>query len=127
MIAAENSDPNSFVLLQVGERRRLGLPTEHTSLTEWEWGEGHWRLVRYNDAAHLGDAQAVLFQDGLAFQGDDLLIDLVPKLVVDVAVAERHFKQGDIHDDQIDALRSGDLVGCFGPIRHGFRGRLGCR
>jgi probable phosphoglycerate mutase len=35
-------------------RGRLGLPTEHTSLTEWERGEGrHWRLVRYNDAAHL--------------------------------------------------------------------------
>jgi broad specificity phosphatase PhoE len=35
------------------ERRRLGLPTEHTSLTEWEFGERGWRLVRYNDAAHL--------------------------------------------------------------------------
>jgi probable phosphoglycerate mutase len=35
------------------ERTRLGLPTEHTSLTEWELGEGAWRLVRYNDAAHL--------------------------------------------------------------------------
>ena len=34
-------------------RSRLGLPTEHTSLTEWEWGSGNWRLVRYNDAAHL--------------------------------------------------------------------------
>ncbi|MGA2521192.1 MAG: histidine phosphatase family protein, partial [Acidimicrobiales bacterium] len=36
-------------------RGRLGLPTEHTSLTEWEAGaEGWpWRLVRYNDAAHL--------------------------------------------------------------------------
>jgi probable phosphoglycerate mutase len=32
---------------------RLGLPTRHTSLTEWEqWGD-RWRLVRYNDAAHL--------------------------------------------------------------------------
>jgi len=35
------------------ERGRLGLPTEHTSLTEWERGEGRWRLVRYNDAAHV--------------------------------------------------------------------------
>jgi len=34
-------------------RGRLGLPTEHTSLTEWERGDGVWRLVRYNDAAHL--------------------------------------------------------------------------
>ena len=34
-------------------RRRLRLPTEHTSLTEWEFGGPDWRLVRYNDAAHL--------------------------------------------------------------------------
>ncbi len=34
-------------------RRRLGLPTEHTSLTEWEVAGDVWRLVRYNDAAHL--------------------------------------------------------------------------
>jgi hypothetical protein len=33
--------------------RRLGLPTEHTSLTEWERVGERWRLVRYNDAAHL--------------------------------------------------------------------------
>ncbi len=32
---------------------RLRLPTEHTSLTEWERADGGWRLVRYNDAAHL--------------------------------------------------------------------------
>lgn len=34
-------------------RRRLRLPTEHTSLTEWELAGADWRLVRYNDAAHL--------------------------------------------------------------------------
>jgi probable phosphoglycerate mutase len=34
-------------------RGRLRLPTEHTSLTEWERAQGDWRLVRYNDAAHL--------------------------------------------------------------------------
>jgi len=39
--------------LPVAPGRRLGLPTEHTSLTEWERGERSWRLVRYNDAAHL--------------------------------------------------------------------------
>ena len=32
---------------------RLRLPTEHTSLTEWELDDEGWRLVRYNDAAHL--------------------------------------------------------------------------
>ena len=32
---------------------RLRLPTEHTSLTEWELDDGGWRLARYNDAAHL--------------------------------------------------------------------------
>ena len=35
------------------ERGRLRLPTEHTSLTEWELDDEGWRLVRYNDAAHL--------------------------------------------------------------------------
>jgi broad specificity phosphatase PhoE len=35
------------------ERTRLGLATEHTSLTEWELGDKCWRLLRYNDAAHL--------------------------------------------------------------------------
>ena len=53
--------------LPVGGRTRLGLATEHTSLTEWERtedgrsdgrsddrvGSGTWRLLRYNDAAHL--------------------------------------------------------------------------
>jgi probable phosphoglycerate mutase len=34
-------------------RGRLRLPTEHTSLTEWELDARGWRLVRYNDAAHL--------------------------------------------------------------------------
>jgi probable phosphoglycerate mutase len=34
-------------------RGRLRLPTEHTSLTEWELDDEGWRLVRYNDAAHL--------------------------------------------------------------------------
>jgi broad specificity phosphatase PhoE len=37
---------------------RLRLPTEHTSLTEWERGERGWRLVRYNDAAHLATIRA---------------------------------------------------------------------
>ncbi len=40
-------------------RGRLKLPTEHTSLTEWELGEQGWRLVRYNDAAHLHGAGSV--------------------------------------------------------------------
>lgn len=34
-------------------RGRLGLRTTNTSLTEWELGGGRWRLLRYNDAAHL--------------------------------------------------------------------------
>lgn len=32
----------------------LGLPTAYTSLTEWEQSASGWRLVRYNDVAHLG-------------------------------------------------------------------------
>ena len=39
--------------LPVAPRRRLGLATEHTSLTEWERAGRAWRLIRYNDAAHL--------------------------------------------------------------------------
>lgn len=38
---------------------RLGLPTRHTSLTEWERCGDRWRLVRYNDAAHLTGLVAV--------------------------------------------------------------------
>ena len=44
--------------LPIAGVRRLGLPTEHTSLTEWERVEDGWRLVRYNDAAHLRDLAA---------------------------------------------------------------------
>ena len=35
------------------DRPRLGLVTEHTSITEWERTGDRWRLLRYNDAAHL--------------------------------------------------------------------------
>ena len=42
----------SFLPVAV-HRGRLRLPTAHTSLTEWELGPFGWRLVRYNDAAHL--------------------------------------------------------------------------
>jgi len=33
--------------------RRLKLRTEHTAITEWECSDEGWRLLRYNDAAHL--------------------------------------------------------------------------
>ncbi len=33
--------------------RNLRLHTKNASLTEWEHAEGTWRLLRYNDAAHL--------------------------------------------------------------------------
>jgi broad specificity phosphatase PhoE len=32
----------------------MRLPTAYTSLTEWELDSTGWRLVRYNDVAHLG-------------------------------------------------------------------------
>jgi broad specificity phosphatase PhoE len=35
------------------QRGRLKLRTAHTSLTEWEHSGEGWRLLRYNDAAHL--------------------------------------------------------------------------
>ncbi len=37
---------------------RLKLRTIHTSLTEWERSEDAWRLLRYNDAAHLAGRSA---------------------------------------------------------------------
>ncbi|MGH9018190.1 MAG: histidine phosphatase family protein [Acidimicrobiales bacterium] len=41
-------------LLPVADGRgRLKLRTRHTSLTEWERTVDGWRLLRYNDAAHL--------------------------------------------------------------------------
>lgn len=39
--------------LAAGARPRLGLRTAHASMTEWERHDGGWRLLRYNDAAHL--------------------------------------------------------------------------
>lgn len=32
----------------------LGLSTANTSITEWEYDASRWRLLRYNDVAHLG-------------------------------------------------------------------------
>jgi len=41
--------------LPVSDRTRpLGLPTANTSITEWEHEASVWRLLRYNDVAHLG-------------------------------------------------------------------------
>ncbi len=37
------------------EGARLGLRTAHASLTTWEVDGTHWRLLGYNDAAHLVD------------------------------------------------------------------------
>jgi probable phosphoglycerate mutase len=36
------------------EGARLQLRTRHASLTTWEVDSGHWRLLAYNDASHLG-------------------------------------------------------------------------
>jgi 2,3-bisphosphoglycerate-dependent phosphoglycerate mutase len=43
----------SFLPMQT-RSKPLGLPTAYTSMTEWERGASGWRLVRYNDVAHLG-------------------------------------------------------------------------
>jgi probable phosphoglycerate mutase len=41
--------------LPLSDRTRpLGLPTAYTSITEWELEASRWRLLRYNDVAHLG-------------------------------------------------------------------------
>ncbi|HTZ09035.1 MAG TPA: histidine phosphatase family protein [Acidimicrobiales bacterium] len=44
--------------LPVAPGTRPGLATTHTSLTEWAAEDGWWRLVRYNDAAHLAGGSA---------------------------------------------------------------------
>ena len=37
---------------------RLDLRTRNTSITEWERENGRWRLLRYNDSAHLATVPA---------------------------------------------------------------------
>ena len=41
----------------LGVRASMGLLHEirNTSITEWRWTGRDWRLVRFNDAAHLAD------------------------------------------------------------------------
>jgi probable phosphoglycerate mutase len=38
---------------------RLDLRTRNTSITEWEREDGRWRLLRYNDSAHLARVAAL--------------------------------------------------------------------
>jgi len=38
---------------------RLDLRTQNTSITEWEREDGRWRLLRYNDSAHLATIAAL--------------------------------------------------------------------
>ena len=38
---------------------RLDLRTVNTSVTEWEREDGAWRLLRYNDSAHLARLRAL--------------------------------------------------------------------
>jgi broad specificity phosphatase PhoE len=42
-----------IAFVPVAGARRLKLRTEHTAITEWERTGDQWRLLRYNDAAHL--------------------------------------------------------------------------
>ena len=46
----------------VGGRQgaRLQLRTQHASLTSWEVDDGRWRLLGYNDGAHLGRGAVAL-------------------------------------------------------------------
>jgi 2,3-bisphosphoglycerate-dependent phosphoglycerate mutase len=47
------SSMNCFLGLPVLPSPAVDLLVTNTSLTEWERRQGQWRLVRYNDAAHL--------------------------------------------------------------------------
>jgi broad specificity phosphatase PhoE len=49
-------EASMIAFVPVAPGRRLRLRTEHTALTEWELGGAGWRLLRYNDAAHLRSA-----------------------------------------------------------------------
>lgn len=50
-------DGSMAVFLGAGEHgTRLDLRTHYASLTEWQVADGYWRLARYNDSAHLHDA-----------------------------------------------------------------------
>jgi probable phosphoglycerate mutase len=43
----------------VDDGTRLDLRTRNTSITEWEREDGKWRLLRYNDSAHLSTVAAL--------------------------------------------------------------------
>jgi broad specificity phosphatase PhoE len=49
-------EASMITFVPVAPGRRLRLRTEHTAITEWELGGAGWRLLRYNDAAHLRSA-----------------------------------------------------------------------
>ena len=52
---AASIEATMLTFLPLKDRNRpLGLPTAYTSMTEWEHDPSGWRLVRYNDVAHLG-------------------------------------------------------------------------
>ncbi len=47
------------VFLGADDAIRLDLRTRNTSITEWEREDGRWRLLRYNDSAHLARVPAL--------------------------------------------------------------------
>jgi 2,3-bisphosphoglycerate-dependent phosphoglycerate mutase len=53
-----NASLVSFLAL-AHDGTRLDLRTRNTSITEWERESGRWRLLRYNDSAHLARVAAL--------------------------------------------------------------------
>lgn len=61
VIVAHGGVIDSSVIRFLGlpdEGTRVRLHPDHTSITEWSHGGEKWRLVRYNDAAHLREPAA---------------------------------------------------------------------
>ena len=60
-VTPDGERPPVFVtfLNLVEDGTRLDLRTRNTSITEWEREDGKWRLLRYNDSAHLSTVAAL--------------------------------------------------------------------
>jgi probable phosphoglycerate mutase len=61
VVACHGGVVNASLVALMGAREsaRLELRTHNTSITEWEREDGTWRLLRYNDSAHLATVPAL--------------------------------------------------------------------
>jgi 2,3-bisphosphoglycerate-dependent phosphoglycerate mutase len=61
VVACHGGIVNASLVALMGahDSTRLQLRTHNTSITEWEREDGKWRLLRYNDSAHLATVPAL--------------------------------------------------------------------